>query len=477
MHLDPVVLARMQFGWTVAFHIVFPSMSIGLALFLTVTEALWLATRRPIYLTIYRFWSTIFAMGFGMGVVSGIVLSFEFGLLFSRFAQMAGPVLGPVIGLEVLTAFFLEAGFLGIMLFGFGRVGDRLHFAATCLVAFGTALSASWILSANSWMQHPVAYHLDRERLVADDWLQVIVNPEWPLRLTHMLLASWIATALFIAGVAAYYLLRQRHIDFARATFDLSLWFITILIPLQIYVGDSVAGRVVGPYQPVKAEAMEGAWTTPKAPAPWLLFILPDQQHQRNKVEIGVPLLGSLLTTHDLVHAVPGLSTTPRDQQPNMAIPFYAFRLMIFFGLAILALAVCSIVLRLRGRIFNSGWFLRFAIATTPAGFICILAGWTTAEVGRQPYVVYNVLRTTDAVSPLTGQTILGSFLAFVVVYSALLFAFCVLTARVVAKGPTDAPSATNPSAGVRRAFIPSGAALPGTTRAAVGSHDGGPIT
>lgn len=190
MHLDPVLLARMQFGWTIAFHIVFPSMSIGLAIFLTVTEALWLATRRPIFLTVYRFWSTIFAMGFGMGVVSGIVLSFEFGLLFSRFAQMAGPVLGPVIGLEVLTAFFLEAGFLGIMLFGYGRVGDRLHFAATCLVAFGTALSASWILSANSWMQHPVAYHVDHGRLVADDWLRVIVNPEWPLRLTHMLLAS-----------------------------------------------------------------------------------------------------------------------------------------------------------------------------------------------------------------------------------------------------------------------------------------------
>jgi cytochrome bd ubiquinol oxidase subunit I len=473
MNLDPVLLARMQFGWTIAFHIVFPSMSIGLALFLTIIEAMWLATRRPIYLTIYRFWSTIFAMGFGMGVVSGIVLSFEFGLLFSRFAQMAGPVLGPVIGLEVLTAFFLEAGFLGIMLFGFGRVGDRLHFAATCLVAFGTALSASWILSANSWMQHPVAYHLDHGRLVADDWLRVVVNPEWPLRIAHMLLASWISTALLISGVSAYYLLRRRHIEFAKTTFGLALWFITALIPLQLYVGDSVA-RVVAPYQPAKIEAMEGSWVTPAAPAPWLLFILPDQAHQRNTVEVGVPLLGSLMTSHDLkTYAVPGLSTTPRDQQPNMAIPFYGFHIMIIVGLAIFTLACCAIILRLRGRLFDARWFQQFAIAMTPAGFICILAGWSAAEVGRQPYVIYGVLRTADAVSPVSGLTVLGSFVAFVIVYSAFFLAFCFLTGRVIEKGPSDAPLATNPSAGVRRAFITAGAALPGTVPSAVGARQG----
>jgi cytochrome d ubiquinol oxidase subunit I len=476
MELNPVVLARMQFGWTIAFHIIFPSMSIGLALFLTVIEAMWLATRRQIYLTIYRFWATIFAMGFGMGVVSGIVLSFEFGLLFSRFAQMAGPVLGPVIGLEVLTAFFLEAGFLGIMLFGFGRVGDRLHFAATCLVALGTAISASWILSANSWMQHPVAYRLDHGRLVAEDWFHVVVNPEWPLRLTHMLLASWISTALFVAGVAGFYLLRQRHIEFARITFSLALWFIAVLIPVQLYVGDSVA-RMIAPYQPAKIEAVEGSWVTPKAPAPWLLFILPDQAHQRNSVEVGVPFLGSLLTTHDLIHSVPGLSTSPRDQRPDMAIPFYSFRIMIFVGLAIFALACSAIVLRLRDRLFDARWFHRFAVAMTPTGFVCILAGWTTAEVGRQPYVVYGVLRTADAVSPVSGLTVLGSLIAFVIVYSAFFFSFCFLTARVIAKGPADAPHATNPSAGVRRAFIPAGTALPGTVHAAVGSRRGSPKT
>jgi cytochrome bd ubiquinol oxidase subunit I len=406
---------------------------------------------------IYRFWSTIFALGFGMGVVSGLVLSFEFGLAFSGFAQRAGPVLGPIIGLEVLTAFFLEAGFLGIMLFGWGRVGERLHFAATALVSLGTLLSASWILSVNSWMQHPVAYRIDHGRLVPTDWLRVIANPEWPYRIAHMLLASWIATSLFVAGIAAWYLLRGAHVAFARRTYNMALWTLVVLMPVQFYLGDVLADSVIATYQPTKGEAIEGNWTDAPAPAPWLYFVVPDQDRARNRIQLGIPYLGSILATHDLSGKIPGLRDTPQADRPILFWTFYGFRTMYLLGIVILGLACVSLWLRVRGRLFDARWFLRWSVGMVPVGFICIIGGWTTAETGRQPWVVYGLIRTADAVSPLTVGALTTSLVAFVLVYSTLFAAFCFLTARVIRKGPADGPAAVNPSGTVRRAFVPDG--------------------
>ncbi len=328
MKLDPSILARIQFAFTVSFHIIFPTMSIGLASFLAVIEALWLKTKNPVYLQIYRFWLNIFAMGFGIGVVTGIVLSFEFGLGFARFAQMAGPAIGPLIALEVLTAFFLEAGFLGIMLFGFHRVGPKLHFFATCMVAVGTLLSASWILSANSWMQTPAGVAIHDGQLTVVNWFHVLLNPSWPYRLPHMLTAAYLTASFMVAGVGAWYLLCGKHQDFARRTVALGTAFATVLIAGQVFIGDLVYGTMLK-YQPSKMQAAEGFWEKQsQSPAPYYWFIIPDQKDQRNRFVLGTPYLGSIWLTHSLNGRVEGLKNTPRELQPRMALVFYAFRIM-----------------------------------------------------------------------------------------------------------------------------------------------------
>src|SRR5579863_2726208 len=300
MKLDPSIIARIQFAFTVSFHIIFLTMSIGLASFLAVIEALWLKTKKPVYLEIYKFWLSIFAMGFGIGVVTGIVLSFEFGLGFARFAQMAGPAIGPLIALEVLTAFFLEAGFLGIMLFGFNRVGPKLHFFATCMVALGTLLSASWILSANSWMQTPDGVRIQGGRVVVTNWLKVVDNPSWLLRLPHMLMAAFITGSFFIAGVGAWYLLRGKYETFGCRTVSLGLGFATVAVACQLFVGDLLYGSMLR-YQPSKMQAAEGFWEENSAsPAPYNWIIVPDQVHQRNRFTLSTPVLGSIWLTHSL---------------------------------------------------------------------------------------------------------------------------------------------------------------------------------
>src|ERR1700747_1897675 len=322
MSLDPALLARIQFGFTVSFHIIFPTISIGLAMFLAITEGLWLKTKDPLYLQIYRFWLGIFAMAFGVGVVTGIVLSFEFGLAFARFGQMAGPVIGPMIALEVLTSFFLEAGFLGIMLFGLNRVGPKLHFFATCMVALGTLLSASWILSANSWMQSPDGVSVENGRIVVTDWFRVIVNPSWPYRLPHMLAAAYITGSFLVAGVGAWYLLRGEHLEFGRRTVSLGTAFATVLIACQVFLGDILYGKMVE-LQPSKMQAAEGFWeTNSESPAPYYWIIIPDQGNQRNRFALGTPYLGSILLTHSLYGRVEGLKNTPIDRQPYMGLVF-----------------------------------------------------------------------------------------------------------------------------------------------------------
>jgi cytochrome bd ubiquinol oxidase subunit I len=455
MKVDPSTLARIQFAFTVSFHIIFPTMSIGLASFLAVIEALWLKTKKPVYLEIYKFWLSIFAMGFGIGVVTGIVLSFEFGLGFAHFAEMAGPAIGPMIALEVLTSFFLEAGFLGIMLYGLHRVGPKLHFFATCMVAVGTLLSASWILSANSWMQTPAGVAIHDGHLTAVSWRDVVVNPSWPYRLPHMVTAAYLTASFMVAGVGAWYLLRGKHLHFARRTVALGTAFATVLIARQVFIGDILYGAMVK-YQPSKMQAAEGFWEEEsQSPAPYYWLIIPDQKNQRNRFAVGTPYLGSIWLTHSLHGRVEGLKNTPRDRQPRMGMVFYAFRIM--YGLAILmfALGVASLWLRLRGRLFASRWFLWMLVLMTPSGIIATLAGWYVAETGRQPWVIYGILRTVDAVSPVPAHALLSTLIGFVCVYSVFMSAFLIFTLRIIRRGPAEAPPYAEASGSLKNAFRP----------------------
>jgi cytochrome d ubiquinol oxidase subunit I len=454
MSLDPSIVARIQFAFTVSFHIIFPTMSIGLASFLAVTEALWLKTKDPLYLQIYKFWLNIFAMAFGIGVVTGIVLSFEFGLGFARFADIAGPAIGPMIALEVLTSFFLEAGFLGIMLFGLHRVGPKLHFFATCMVALGTILSASWILSANSWMQTPDGVLIHDDRLTVVNWRHVLVNPSWLYRLPHMLTAAYLTASFLVAGIGAWYLLRGKHRDFARRTVAMGTAFATVLIALQLFIGDVLYGTMLK-YQPSKMQAAEGFWEKSESPAPYYWFIVPDQNNQRNRFALGIPYLGSIWLTHSLHGRVEGLTNTPRDRQPRMGVVFYAFRTM--YGLAILmfTMGVASLWLRLRGRLFSSRWFLRMLVLMTPSGIVATLAGWYVAETGRQPWVIYGILKTRDAISPVPANALLSTLVAFICVYAVFMGAFLIFTFRIVRRGPAESPAHAQASGSLKNALRP----------------------
>ena len=453
MKFDPSILARVQFAFTVSFHIIFPTMSIGLASFLAVMEALWLKTNNPIYLQIYRFWLNIFAMGFGIGVVTGIVLSFEFGLGFARFAQMAGPAIGPLIAFEVLTAFFLEAGFLGIMLFGLHRVGPKLHFFATSMVAVGTLVSASWILSANSWMQTPAGVAIHGGHLTVTNWHHVLMNPSWLYRLPHMITAAYLTAAFMVAGVGAWYLLRNKHQHFARKSVALGTAFATVLIAGQVFIGDLVYGRMLK-YQPSKMQAAEGFWEKQsQSPAPYYWFIIPDQKNQRNRLALGTPYLGSIWLTHSLKGRVEGLRNTPRELQPRMAIVFYAFRVMYCLAILMFAIGVVSLWLRFRRSLFNTRWFLWMLVLMTPSGIVATLAGWYVAETGRQPWVIYGVMKTVDAVSPVPAQALLSSLIAFVCVYAVFITSFLIFTFRIIRRGPVDTPPYPETSSSVKNVF------------------------
>lgn len=455
MSLDPALLARIQFGFTVSFHIIFPTISIGLAMFLAITEGLWLKTKDALYLQIYRFWLGIFAMAFGVGVVTGIVLSFEFGLAFAKFGQMAGPAIGPMIALEVLTSFFLEAGFLGIMLFGLHRVGPRLHFLATCMVALGTLLSASWILSANSWMQTPDGIEVVNGHVVVTDWLKVVVNPSWLYRLPHMLVAAYITGSFLVAGVGAWYLLRGEHVPFGRRTVSMGTAFATILIATQVFLGDILYGKMVQ-LQPAKMQAAEGFWDRQsESPAPYYWIIVPDQEHQRNRFALGIPVLGSIWLTHSLDGRVDGLKNTPVDRQPQMGWVFYGFRVMYGIAIVMFGVAIASLWLRWRGRLFTTRWFLRTLVVMTPSGIVATLGGWYLAETGRQPWVIYGILRTIDAVSPVPADALLSSLIAFICIYALFLTAFVLFAIRMIRRGPQGAPAQAEASGSLKQALKP----------------------
>jgi cytochrome d ubiquinol oxidase subunit I len=417
--LDAVLLARIQFAFTVSFHIVFPAFSIGLASYLLVLESLWLKTGDDTYLRLFRYWMKIFAVAFGMGVVSGLVMSYQFGTNWSVFSDKAGPVIGPLMAYEVLTAFFLEAGFLGIMLFGMGRVSRGLHLFATAMVAFGTLLSATWILAVNSWMQTPAGHGLNAAgQFVPVDWLQIIFTPSFPYRLVHMVLAAYLTTAFVVGAVGAFHLLRNRQSVDARRMLSMAMWMATFVAPLQILAGD-LHGLNTLEHQPVKVAAMEGHWERQRG-APFILAAIPDQEAATNRLEIGIPKLSALILTHELDGETPGLKDVPADERPPVGLVFWSFRVMLLVGTLMLAVGLVSAVLRWRGRLYDSRPFLRWVLAMGPSGFVAVLAGWIVTEVGRQPFTVYGLLRTAESVAPVDAPAVGASLAAFVLVYFAV---------------------------------------------------------
>ena len=438
---DPIMLARIQFAFTVAFHIIFPAFTIGLASWLAVLEWRWLRTGKQVYADIYRMWVKIFAVTFGMGVVSGVVLSFQFGTNWSVFADVGGNVLGPLLGYEVLTAFFLEASFLGVMLFGWNRVSKKMHFAATIIVAVGTLISAFWILSANSWMQTPQGFRVGENGLLYPTaWLQVIFNPSFPYRFVHMVTAAYLTTAFSVAGVGAYYLWRQRHIPQAKVMFGMAMIMAIFVAPLQLLFGD-LHGLNTFKYQPAKVAAMEGIWET-KRGAPLLLFGLPDQEAETTRYAIEIPNLSSLILTHAFDGEVRGLKEWPKDERPPVAVVFWAFRIMVGFGILMIATGVIAIILYIRKRLFDTRWFQYWCMALTPSGFIAVLAGWVVTEVGRQPWIVQGLLRTDAATSPVLGTSIAISLAAFFVVYVFVFGAGSYYIFKLIGKGPESADEA-----------------------------------
>jgi cytochrome d ubiquinol oxidase subunit I len=440
-NIDPVLLARIQFAFTISFHILFPAFTIGLASWLAVLEWRWLKTGHQVYADVYRMWVKIFAVTFGMGVVSGVVMSFQFGTNWSRFADAGGNVLGPLLGYEVLTAFFLEASFLGVMLFGWNRVSPKMHFAATVIVAAGTLISAFWILSANSWMQTPQGFRIGSEGLLyPTSWLQVIFNPSFPFRFVHMVTAAYLTTAFTIAGIGAFYLWRQRHVHHARVMFGMAMIMAIFVAPMQLVFGD-LHGLNTVKNQPAKVAAMEGLWET-RTGAPMVLFGWPDQEEETTKYAIEIPKMSSLILTHDFDGEVKGLKEWPPNERPPAALVFWTFRIMVGLGMLMIATGVIAIVLYFRKRLFDTRWFQFWCMALTPAGFIAVLAGWFVTEVGRQPWIVYNLIRTQEATSPVMGTSIAISLAAFIIVYVFVFGAGSYYILRLIGRGPEDSEAA-----------------------------------
>ncbi|MGH8495057.1 MAG: cytochrome ubiquinol oxidase subunit I [Gammaproteobacteria bacterium] len=454
--MDALLLSRVQFAFTIAFHILFPTLTIGLAAFIALLEGLWLKTGDPIYRRECIFWGRIFALGFGMGVVTGVVLSYEVGTNWSGFSEVAGNVVGPLMMYEVLAAFFLEAGFLGVMLFGWNRVGPRLHFLATLMVMTGTFFSAFWILSANSWMQTPAGFELRDGVFHAADWLEAIFNPSFPYRLTHMLLAAYITTGFVVAAVSARYLRDGSHPRTGRRGLRVAIAGLAVLVPLQVVVGD-LHGLAAYEHQPTKVAAIEANWETMRG-APLLLFAWPDAAAERNRFEIAIPYGLSLLLEHSLDGKVPGLKEVAPTDRPNVPIVFFAFRIMVGAGLIMLALAWIGAWLMARGRLETSPRFLRALTLAWPLGFIATVAGWCVNEVGRQPWIVYGHLRTADAVSPVSAGQVGTSLGVFFCVYTVLMAAFLYYLFKLIRHGPGDEKQESpklEDQAPARPAFMP----------------------
>ncbi len=440
---DALLLARIQFAFTVSFHFLFPAITIGLASYLAVLEGLWLKTGREHYMDLFRYWIKIFALVFGMGVVSGIVMSYQFGTNWAVFSDKAGPIIGPLMAYEVLTAFFLEAGFLGVMLFGMNRVGKGLHFTATLMVAMGTFVSAFWILSVNSWMHTPTGYAMnaDGQFISAGSWLAIIFNPSFPYRLAHTLSAAYLTTAFIVGGVGAWHLLKDRSSPpnppnpRTRLMFSMAMWMAAIVAPVQIVLGD-LHGLNTLEYQPVKVMAMEGHYQSHPEGAPLIVFGVPNSAESRMDYAIQIPKASSLILKHDLNAPMAGLDTVPVADRPPVGIVFWSFRIMVGLGFLMAALGALSLLARACGKLYEWQWLHRFALVMGPSGLIAVLAGWITTEVGRQPWVIQGLLRTADAASPLAAPAVAASLLAFVLVYFAVFGAGVLYILKLMAKPP-----------------------------------------
>ncbi|MDX6752113.1 cytochrome ubiquinol oxidase subunit I [Geminicoccaceae bacterium 1502E] len=438
--LDPLILARIQFAFTISFHILFPAFTIGLASYLAVLEGLFLWTRKDEYRTLFFYWVKPFAVSFAMGVVSGIVLSYQFGTNWSAFSESAGPIMGPLLAYEVITAFFLEAGFLGIMLFGWNRVGRGLHFFATLMVAVGTLISSFWILSANSWMHTPAGHVLEDGMFRPLDWFEVIFNPSFPYRLVHMVLAAYLTTALVVGATGAWHLLRGRRHPAVRRMFSMAMWMAALVAPVQIVAGD-FHGLNTLEHQPAKIAAMEGHFETQKG-APLILFGMPDMEALETRWALEIPRLGSLILTHDLDGEVKGLADFPAEERPNAPLIFWTFRVMVGIGLAMAALGLGSLWLRWREELYSSPRFHRVALLMGPSGFVAVLCGWITTEVGRQPWLVYGLFRTADGLSPVPGMAVASSLAMFVLVYCLVFGVGTVYLLRLLRRPVSEAEEA-----------------------------------
>jgi len=434
--MDAILLSRIQFAVTTMFHILFPILTIGLALYLVVVEFFWLATKQEIYYRMYRFWVKIFAINFGIGVVSGVVLEFEFGTNFSRFSQIVSNVFSPLLAFEVITAFFLEAGFLGIMLFGWEKVHRTIHFLATCLVALGAILSAFWILAANSWMQTPAGYDLVNRKFMVTDFSAAIFNPSLPVRMSHMTMASFETSAFVIAGISAYFLLKGKQRDLFRRSLGIALVMAALFSLLQIYIGDA-SGRKVFHHQPAKLAALEAHWETNTAGgAPFTVIALQDVEAERNLYEVNIPNGLSLLVTHSSHGQVLGLKEFPKGDRPNVFVLFWSFRLMVAIGFILFFVMVWAGVLWRRKSLFENRLFLQTLIVVHPLGFFASELGWITNEMGRQPWVVYNLMRTAEGVSPIPVGNVIWSLSLFLIVFIVVGASYFYYILKTLAQGP-----------------------------------------
>jgi cytochrome d ubiquinol oxidase subunit I len=453
MELDPVMLARLQFAFTIIFHIIFPSFTIGLSAYIATLGAMWLRTGTERYHLLMRFWTKIFAVSFAMGVVSGIVLSYQFGTNWSRFSVVVGNVIGPLIGYEVLTAFFLEATFLGILLFGFNRVPDWLYVLSAAIVAVGTATSAFWILSANSWMQTPTG-HVVRDGIAYPvDWIAVVFNPSFPYRFAHMLNAAYLTTGFVVLAVGARYLIAGTHVAQARTMVRMAIGLMVVLAPLQLIIGDQ-HGLNTLKYQPIKVAAMEAHWDGTK-PGDFHIFAWPDEKAEVNRFAISIPRGSSLVLTHKVDGLFPGLKSVPPQDRPPVVTVFFAFRIMLGIGFFMIAAALFGAFLWWRGRLDATRWYLRVMAQCWWIGFVAVIAGWVVTESGRQPWIAHGILRTADATSPVPGATIAGTLALFIVTYGIIFSMGIYYINRLINRGPQG--SAVEDSDGV--ASSPLGAA------------------
>jgi cytochrome d ubiquinol oxidase subunit I len=470
---DALLLARIQFAFTVSFHFLFPAITIGLASYLAVLEALWLKTGKAVYMDLFKYWVKIFALIFAMGVVSGIVMSYQFGTNWAVFSDRAGPIIGPLMAYEVLTAFFLEAGFLGVMLFGMNRVGKGLHFTATLMVAFGTFVSAFWILSVNSWMQTPTGYTMNAvgQFIPAGSWLDIVFNPSFPYRLTHTVSAAYLTTAFIVGGVGAWHLLKNRQTPQARTMFSMAMWMAAIVAPLQIVIGD-MHGLNTLEHQPAKVMAMEGHFQSHPDGAPLILFGIPNSAESRVDYAIQIPKLSSLILKHDLNAPLQGLDSIAPENRPPVSIVFWSFRVMVGLGFLMAGLGLLSLLARWRGKLFEWRGLHRFALLMGPAGLVAVLAGWITTEVGRQPWTVYGLMRTAESASPLAAPAVAASLVAFVVIYFLVFGAGVLYILKLMSKPPGPHESAP-PNIPVRTAGItPAAGIASGANAGAAGAAE-----